>query len=116
VTISAPGRPSGTFEALKVRDFALLWSGQSISSLGDGVFTIALALAALEIGRSPIDLAYVLAARAVPSVCFALLGGVVVDRVPRRLAMLTSDAVRGAAVGVVAVLMARHELQLWERS
>jgi MFS family permease len=112
--MSAPGRPSGTFEVLKVRDFALLWSGQSISSLGDGVFTIALALAALEIGRSPIDLAYVLAARAVPSVCFALLGGVAVDRVPRRLAMLTSDAVRGAAVGVVAVLMARHELQLWE--
>jgi MFS family permease len=106
--------PSGTFGALRVRDFALLWSGQTVSSLGDGVFTIALALVALHIGHSPIDLAYVLAARAVPSVVFALLGGVVVDRVPRRLAMLASDSVRGLAVGVVAILLARQDLRLGE--
>lgn len=109
-----PSKPRGTFDALHVRDFALLWSGQSVSSLGDGVFTIALALVALHIGHSPIDLAYVLAARAVPSVVFALLGGVVVDRFPRRLAMLASDTVRGLAVGVVAILLGRQELRLGE--
>ena len=114
MTMSISNRTPGTFESLKVRDFALLWSGQTVSSLGDGVFTIALALTALEIGHSPIDLAYVLAARAVPSVCFALLGGVVVDRVPKRLAMLASDAVRGIAVGIVALLIANHSLQLWQ--
>src|ERR1019366_5183371 len=106
--------PSGTFEVLHVRDFALLWSGQTVSSLGDGVFTIALALVALHIGHSPIDLAYVLGARAVPSVVFSLLGGVVVDRVSRRLAMLASDAVRGLAVGFVAILFAYQELRLGE--
>ena len=52
--------------------------------MGDGVFTIALALEALRIDRSPTGLAFVLAARAVPSVCLSLAGGVVVDRVPRR--------------------------------
>ena len=114
MTMSISNRTPGAFESLKVRDFALLWSGQTVSSLGDGVFTIALALTALEIGHSPIDLAYVLAARAVPSVCFALLGGVVVDRVPKRLAMLASDAVRGIAVGIVALLIANHSLQLWQ--
>ena len=108
------GRNIGTFEALKVRDFALLWSGQTVSSLGDGVFTIALALTALKIGHGAVDLAYVLAARAVPSVCFALLGGVVVDRVPKRLAMLTSDFVRGLAVGVVALLIANRDLRMWQ--
>jgi len=107
-------KPSGTFDALKVRDFALLWTGQTVSSFGDGVFTIALALVALRIGHRPIDLAYVLTARAVPTVVFALIGGVVVDRVPRRFAMLASDSVRGLAVGVVALLLARHELQMWE--
>jgi DHA3 family tetracycline resistance protein-like MFS transporter len=112
--MSISNRTPGTFESLKVRDFALLWSGQTVSSLGDGVFTIALALTALEIGHGPIDLAYVLAARAVPSVCFALLGGVVVDRIPKRLAMLASDAVRGIAVGIVALLIANHSLQLWQ--
>jgi MFS family permease len=114
MTMPIADRNIGTFEALKVRDFALLWSGQTISSLGDGVFTIALALTALKIGHGAIDLAYVLAARAVPSVCFALLGGVVVDRVPKRLAMLTSDLVRGLAVGVVALLIAGQDLRMWQ--
>ena len=102
------------FKALRVRDFALLWSGQTVSSLGDGVFTVALAIEALRIDRSPSGLAYVFAARAIPSVCFALLGGVVVDRVPRRLAMLGSDLVRGSAVGVIAVLVAANSLKLYE--
>lgn len=108
-----PARPT-TFSALKVRDFRLLWIGQSVSAFGDGIFTIALALAALQVDRQSTGIAYVFAARAVPAVCFALLGGVVVDRVPRRLAMLTSDSVRCFAVGLIAVLVARGDLQLWE--
>ena len=44
---------NGGFRVLKERDFALLWSGQSVSSLGDGIFTIALALEALRIDHSP---------------------------------------------------------------
>src|SRR5579872_2196333 len=79
-TVSKTAQRSGTFDALKVRDFALLWSGQMVSSFGVGVFTVALALVALRIGHRPIDLAYVLTARAVPTVVLALVGGVVVDR------------------------------------
>ncbi len=112
--MSAKPARKGMFQALRVRDFALLWSGQAVSSLGDGVFTIALALEALHIDRSPAGLAYVFAARAVPSVCLALVGGVVVDRVPRRLAMLVSDVVRGLAVGAIALAVANNSLRLYE--
>jgi MFS family permease len=104
----------GTFQALKVRDFALLWSGQTVSSLGDGIFTIALAIITLDVDHSPSGIAFVFAARAVPSVLLALVGGVVVDRVPRRLVMLTSDAIRGVAVGVTGLLISKGELRLWE--
>jgi len=104
----------GMFRALRERDFALLWSGQSVSSVGDGIFTIALALETLRIDHNPTGLAFVFAARAVPSVCFALIGGVVVDRVSRRLAMLASDGVRGLAVGAIALLVGAGALQLWE--
>jgi DHA3 family tetracycline resistance protein-like MFS transporter len=105
---------SGTFDALKVRDFSLLWSGQTVSSMGDGIFTIALALVTLDVDRHPSGIALVFAARAIPSVALALVGGVVVDRVSRRLVMLTSDSIRGAAVGVMALLLARGQLRLWE--
>jgi MFS family permease len=105
---------AGMFDSLRVGDFALLWSGQSISSFGDGIFTVALALVTLRLDARPVALAYVFAARAVPAVCFALVGGVVVDRISRRTAMLASDAARGAVVGVVAVLLAQGDLRLWE--
>jgi DHA3 family tetracycline resistance protein-like MFS transporter len=105
---------SGTFDVLKVRDFSLLWSGQTVSSMGDGIFTIALALVTLDVDRHPSGIALVFAARAIPSVALALVGGVVVDRVSRRLVMLTSDSIRGAAVGVTALLLARGQLRLWE--
>jgi len=104
----------GTFQALKKRDFALLWSGQTVSSLGDGIFTVALAIITLDVDHHPSGIALVFAARAIPSVLFALVGGVVVDRVSRRLVMLTSDSIRGVAVGVTALLIAKGELHLWE--
>lgn len=84
---------------LRERDFRLLWSGNLVSLLGDGIFTVALALEALRVDHQPTGLAYVLACRAVPAVALAIVGGVVVDRIPRRTAVLVADLVRGAAVG-----------------
>jgi hypothetical protein len=104
--------PSRYFDPLRHRDFALLWSGQAISQLGDGVFTVTLAIEALRLDHRAIGLSYVLAARLLPAVLLALAGGVLVDRVPRRLAMLASDITRGAAVAVVTVLVAIGEIHL----
>src|ERR1700686_2768617 len=100
--------------ALRHRDLALLWSGQSVSLVGDGVYTVALALETLRIDNHPLALSLVLAARLLPTVLLLVAGGGIVDRVPRRLAMLTSDAARGAAVGVIALLAALGGLQGWE--
>jgi MFS family permease len=100
--------------ALRHRDFALLWSGQSISLVGDGVYTVALALETLRIDNHPLALSLVLAARLLPTVLLLVAGGVIVDRIPRRLAMLASDSTRGVAVAVVAVLVTLGTLQIWE--
>ncbi len=100
------------FDPLRHHDFALLWSGRMVSMLGDGVFTVTLALETLRIDPHPIGLSYVLAARLLPAVVFVLVGGAVVDRVPRRLAMLGSDAVRGLAVAAIAALVASGHISL----
>ena len=97
---------------LRHRDFALLWSGQSVSVAGDGIFTVALAIETLRVDRHPLGLATVLAARLVPTVMLLLLGGVIVDRTPRRLAMLASDAGRGATAAALAILVAEHTMAL----
>ncbi|MHB2023596.1 MAG: MFS transporter [Mycobacteriales bacterium] len=108
------GQPVRALAALRYRDFALLWSGQAVSVIGDGIFTVALALAALRLSGGAVGLALVLAARSLPNVVFALVGGVVVDRLPRRLVLLASDSVRGLVVGAVAAFDATGLLRLWQ--
>jgi MFS family permease len=103
---------SGYLAPLRHRDFALLWSGQTVSMLGDGVFTVTLALETLRVDPHPIGLSYVLAARLLPAVVFVLLGGAIADRVPRRLAMLGSDLARGAAVAAITVLVVTGAVHL----
>lgn len=91
---------------MRQRNFALIWLGQTISVAGNGIFTVALPLEVLDITRSPLALAVVVAVRTVTSVIFLLVGGAVVDRLPRRAVMLVSDTTCAAAVGAVALLIA----------
>ncbi len=100
--------------ALRQRNFALLWSGQAISLIGDGIFTVAVALEALQLDHRPTGLSFVLAGRLLPTVGLLLFGGVLVDRVPRRLAMLGSDAARALTVGAMALLAGLGQLSLLE--
>ncbi|HWM09368.1 MAG TPA: hypothetical protein VNO82_08480, partial [Solirubrobacteraceae bacterium] len=75
------------------REFRLLLAGQSLSTLGDRLVFVALALYVTEIG-SPSDVGIVLASHAVPLVGFLLIGGVWADRLPRHLVVVTTDVIR----------------------
>jgi Transmembrane secretion effector len=103
----------GLLRPLGERDFRLLWAGQAVSLLGDGVLTVALAWQTLQLSPSPTALALVMFARATPRILLMLLGGVISDRLPRRLVMLAADLVQALAVGVLALLAAGGQLRLW---
>jgi MFS family permease len=92
-------------EALRERSFRLLFCAQAVSLLGDGMVSVALAFAVLELTGSATDLGIVLAARTLPLVLFLLAGGVWADRLPRRRVMVTTDVVRLAAHGAIAALL-----------
>jgi len=106
--------PPRATSALRHRDFALLWSGQTVSLVGNGVFTVALPLEVLRLTASPLKLALIVGARTVPAVLLLLVGGTVVDRMSRRLVMLISDSICGACVGAAAILIATGAARLWE--
>jgi MFS family permease len=103
-----------SFDALRERQFRLLFTGQIVSLLGDAITGVALAFAVLDLTGSASDLGYVFAAKAVPLVAFLLVGGVFADRLPRRAVMLTADVTRGAAQGAVALLVLTHSAHIWE--
>ena len=100
--------------ALREREFRLLFTGQAVSLLGDGMVGVALAFAVLDLTGSVSDLGLVLAARTIPLVVFLLVGGVFADRLPRRAVMLTADAVRLVTQGTIAALLISGHAQIWE--
>src|SRR5579875_1624928 len=98
--------------SLRERNYALLWGGQTVSVLGDGIYTIAIALEALHISDHPTTLAYAETARVAPNAVLLLLAGALVDRLPRRLVILGADILRGLAVAAIAVLAATSILNV----
>jgi MFS family permease len=98
---------------LRHADFALLWTGMTVSLLGDGIYAVALAWQVYELSAEPSAFALVGVAWTVPQVALALLGGVVTDRFERRRVMIAGDLLRCGAVTTIAALCFAGELRVW---
>jgi MFS family permease len=85
--------------------FWRLWSGSGLSNLADGLVKIALPLVAVTLTDSPGLVAGVALAVTLPWLLFALPAGALADRVDRRIAMITANVVRAAAMAVLAVAL-----------
>lgn len=103
----------GVLRPLRHRDFALLWSGLSVSLLGDGIYRVAIAWQVYELSSSPTALSVVGVAWTLPTVLLLLAGGVLSDRADRRLLLVGADVLRALAVGAIAALSLTAALQLW---
>lgn len=99
--------------SLKHRPFALLWTGQTTSRLGDSLYRIALAWWVLEKTGSATAMGAVLVFAQVPMLIFLLIGGVVVDRLPRLRVMFVSDILSGLVIAFVAVFSWLDLLEVW---
>lgn len=100
-------------QALATRAFAWFWLGQTVSSLGDGAFATALAVAVYQLTGSSLAMGLFLMAQIVPELMFTLFGGVAADRLPRRLVLLGADSGRALTVLGIALLTWLHLLQIW---
>jgi MFS family permease len=106
-------RLRGRLGALEERQFRLLWLGQTTSSIGDSLVYVALPFAVIQIGGGAGELGLVLAAYTLARASFIVVGGVWADRLPRRLVMLTCDAVRGAVDAFIAVALLTGAMEVW---
>jgi MFS family permease len=91
--------------ALAERNFRLLFASTTVSALGDGVSTVALVFAVLQVSNSAIALGGVLAAQQVANAGIVLAAGVWADRFPRHVLLVGVAAVQGAAQAATAVLV-----------
>jgi MFS family permease len=94
------------------RNFRLLFLGQGLSTVGDRIVFVALALYVTDIG-TPSDVGLVLACHAVPLVGFLLIGGVWADRLPRHLVVVTTDLIRFGLHALLAALIFSGAVEIW---
>jgi MFS family permease len=107
-------RLPASLEVLRQREFRLLYVGQTISLVGDGMLLVALPFAVFALGGSATTVGFVFAAGQAPLAAVILAGGVVGDRLPRRALMLAADLVRMAVMGLSAALLLTGEAHVWE--
>ena len=93
-------------QLLRKRDFALLWSGATVSALGDGMSFIALVWLLIERGGTPADVGWLAAIYTAPVVIGGLAAGVILDRFDPRLVLAADSAIRGLAVASVPIAAA----------
>jgi hypothetical protein len=74
---------------LRERDFALLWTGMTVSLLGDGIFIVAEAWQVYDIHNDPVALSLVGLAWTAGMTAFLLTGGITRGCRPRCAAACT---------------------------
>ena len=103
-----------TFRSLKHRKFSSLLAGQTLSRLGDFLFQIAIVWWILEKTGSAAAMSAVMAFTVLPMLLFVLVGGVVVDRMPRGLLLFLSDTSRCFIMVIGTWLAFTDQLTVWE--
>jgi MFS family permease len=95
--------------AFRSRDFRLVWSGQTVSLIGNGAFLVAIGWKTTQMTGSAGSFALVLMAEALAMLATLLVGGALADRYERRTLMIVSDLARcSVVIGLTVVDATGH--------
>ncbi|HUF59043.1 MAG TPA: MFS transporter [Actinomycetota bacterium] len=97
---------------LAVRDFAFLWTGMTVSMIGDGIYLVSIAWQVLSIENRPGALALAGIAWSLPQVLLVIASGALSDRLERRHLMIAGDAIRFFAIGALGLLSISGQLTI----
>ena len=99
---------------MHVRNFRLFWLSQLVSGSGTWMQSVAQAWLVLSLSHSPLVLSTVIALQFVPMLAFALVGGVVADRVPKRRLLMATNSVAALQALALGLLVTAGSVRLWE--
>jgi MFS family permease len=102
------------FQSLRIRNFRLFWVGQIISLTGTWMQTTAQAWLVLKLTQdSPFALGIVTTLQFLPVMVFALYGGVLADRLPKRPTLIITQTLLMIQAAIFGGLVATGNIQLW---
>jgi len=94
-------RVIGRTSVIFTRDFGLVWTSQLVSQVGDGVSNLALLWFVYSITGSPVKTTIIGLLHTIPPIVLGPLIGVYVDRLPKKLFLVGSNAVRAVLIGII---------------
>ncbi len=110
---SAPAiRKRGPLYALSFPNFRLFFFGQLISVAGTWMQTVAQQWLVWDLTHKPLWLGIISGASAIPYVVFALHGGEIADRFPRRNVLVWTQALAMVLAFLLAVLASNHPIHI----
>src|SRR3990172_9302134 len=112
VTPAAAEHPR-PFAPLRHRNFRLLWTGLVVSNAGGWMQFTALGYLMDQLTRAPVYLGVLGLVQAVPRLLFAFLGGVLADRMDRRVVLFTTNVIAMASSVVLGLLTLLGIVQVW---
>ncbi len=90
---------------LLTRNFGLVWSGQLISQIGDGISKLALLWFVYAVTGSPLKTSVIGLLQTIPPIVFGPFIGVYVDRLPKKYLLIISDLLRAVLLGLIPCLI-----------
>ncbi|HSL47239.1 MAG TPA: MFS transporter [Anaerolineales bacterium] len=100
-------------EILANRNFLLLWSGFTLSSIGDSLTRVALTWFVFEETNSPQALGVLTIAYTAPILIGGFIAGPLLDRFSPRRVMIIDNLIRGVTFAALPILQALDLLEIW---
>ena len=104
--------PSG-LRALRHRDFRVFFAGQAVALVGSWMQQVAQAWLVLSLTNSPLRLGLVGSLNFLPILLFALVGGAVADRLPKRRLLVMTQSLLGCQTLTLAALIVTGRVRYW---
>jgi MFS family permease len=115
---AAPAVPTrgrlGTFRALRLRDYRLLWFGQLGHSASQWMEQVVRPLLVLQMTDSAAAVAWVIFMRMIPVLVFGVLAGAVADRFDKKRILLVTQAITASMHFLLAFLVLSGRVELWQ--
>jgi MFS family permease len=100
-------------DALRHREFRLIWYGQIFSSMATWMDQVARGWLIYELTDSAFQLGLVRGIQAIPILLLSPLAGSTADRYSRKMQVLVAQLVDGLLYGVIALLIFTGQIQPW---
>lgn len=101
------------YPVLAIRDFRYLLGDRLLATGSVGFSLVGVSFAVLNTTGSPTDLSYVLAAQIAPTLLFALIGGVLADRISPQAVLIAANVAILAGEGGFGILVLTTRPPLW---